>query len=185
MKRLLLILALAVGAVSAQAQIIVVKAGADGKVFEPSPLTIASGVFSTPSIASPVLSGTATGTYALAGTPTLTAPTINAGVVNQAITDYSADGAVVLTSGVAMLSKTSAGAYTLAAPGAAGKRITLTTTTDFAHVVTFTGGTLWDGTATANTTWTSAAVQGSSLTIVSVSATKWNVESFNLGTIAP
>lgn len=103
----------------------------------------------------------------------------------QGQTSYSADGAIALTPGTALLSKSSAGAYTVAAPGAAGIRLTLTTTTDFAHVTTFTGGTLWDGTAGANTTWTSAAVQGSSLTVESVSATKWNVIAFNLGTIAP
>lgn len=44
---------------------------------------------------------------------------------------------------------------------------------------------VWDGTAGANSTWTSAAVQGSSLTVVGISATKWNVQSVNLGTIAP
>lgn len=78
-------------------------------------------------------------------------------------------------------------AMTVAAPGAdnVGRRITLLTGTDFAHVVTFTGTTLQDGTAGANSTWTATAVQGCSLTFVAVSATKWNVESFNLGTIAP
>jgi len=123
--------------------------------------------------------------------PTITGGTITSTVlvavpVNPYIVSITADGAISLDSGVTLLAKTgSAGAFTVAAPGVAGKRITLTTTTDFAHVTTFTGATLWDGTATANSTWTSAAVQGSSLTIVSVSATKWNVESFNLGTIAP
>lgn len=105
----------------------------------------------------------------------------------QPFNTYVADGAVSIATQVAYLTKGSAGAYTVAAPGAAGigVRITLTTGTDFAHVTTFTGTTLQDGTAGANTTWTSAAVQGSSLTIVGVTATKWNVESFNLGTIAP
>jgi len=104
-----------------------------------------------------------------------------------AFASYAADGAIPVVSGVAYLTKGSAGAYTLAAPGASGigTRITLTTGTDFAHVVTFTGTTLQDGTAGANSTWTSAAVQGSSLTVLGVTATKWNVESFNLGTIAP
>src|SRR5467141_570752 len=57
-----------------------------------------------------------------------------------AFATYAADGAIPVTSGVAYLTKGSAGAYTLAAPGAAGigTRITLTTGTDFAHVVTFT-----------------------------------------------
>ncbi len=80
-----------------------------------------------------------------------------------------------------------AGAFTVAAPGASniGRRITLLTGTDFAHVTTFTGTTLQDGTAGANSTWTATAVQGCALTFEAVSATKWNVVSFNLGTIAP
>lgn len=138
-------------------------------------------------LTAPVLSGSVTGTYTLAGTPTLTSPTINAPSITEAFNTYSDDGAITIASQVAFLTKTSAGAYTVAAPGASGigKVLKLTTGTDFAHVVTFTGGTLWDGTAGANTTWTSAAVQGSSLTVVGVTATKWNVLSFNLGTIAP
>lgn len=103
------------------------------------------------------------------------------------INTYAADGAVTVAPQTALLTKGSAGAYTLAAPGAAGIgiQIDLTTGTDFAHVVTFTGTTLNDGTVGANSTWTAAAVQGSSLTVVGVTATKWNVVSFNLGTIAP
>lgn len=118
---------------------------------------------------------------------TLTAPVLNAPVVVSPFNTYAVDGAVTVASQVAYLTKTSAGAYTIAAPGAAGigVRITFTTGTDFAHVVTFTGTTLQDGTAGANSTWTAAAVQGSSLAVVGVTATKWNVESFNLGTIAP
>lgn len=119
------------------------------------------------------------GTYA---TPTITAPEIT-----EPFNTYVADGAISLAHQVAYLTKGSAGAYTVAAPGAAGigKVLHLTTGTDFAHVVTFTGTTLQDGTAGANSTWTAAAVQGSSLTIVGVTAVKWNVLSFNLGTIAP
>lgn len=118
---------------------------------------------------------------------TLTAPVLNAPVVVQPFTTISGDGAVAVASGINLLTKGSAAAITVAAPGAAGIGVvlTITTGTDFAHVVTFTGGTLWDGTAGANTTWTSAAVQGSSITVVGITATKWNVVSFNLGTIAP
>lgn len=102
-------------------------------------------------------------------------------------TTITGDGAVTIQSGSVLLTKGSAAAITVAAPGAGGigTRITITGGTDFAHIVTFTGGTLWDGTAGANTTWTTTAVQGCSLTVLAVSATKWNVESFNLGTIAP
>ena len=88
-----------------------------------------------------------------------------------------------------VLSKGSAGAFTVAAPStaaiAAGREITLLTGTDFAHVTTFTGSTLFDGTAGANTTWTATALQGCALTFVAVATNKWNVKSFNLGTIAP
>lgn len=103
-------------------------------------------------------------------------------------TTLTADGAIPITlDRTYVISKTSAAAMTVAAPGTGniGRRITLLTGTDFAHVVTFTGGTLWDGTAGANSTWTAAAVQGCALTFEAVSATKWNVVAFNLGTIAP
>ncbi len=100
---------------------------------------------------------------------------------------YAVDGAISVAPQTAYLTKGSAAAMTLAAPGAAGigMVLTITTGTDFAHVVTFTGTTLQDGTVGANSTWTSAAVQGSSITVVGVTAAKWNVVSFNLGTIAP
>jgi hypothetical protein len=99
----------------------------------------------------------------------------------------SGDGAVTLVPSTVYLTKGSAAAITVAAPGTAGigTVITITTGSNFAHVVTFTGTTLNDGTAGANSTWTSAAVQGSSITFVGVTATLWNVVSFNLGTIAP
>lgn len=111
--------------------------------------------------------------------------TADAVIGDESVNTYAVDGAISLSSQTALLTKGSAGAYSVAAPGVAGLRLTITTGSDFAHIVTFTGGTLWDGTAGANTTWTAAAVQGSSLTVVSISATKWNVVSFNLGLIAP
>lgn len=106
---------------------------------------------------------------------------------NAPMVTITGDGAITLTPGVTLLTKGSAAAITIAAPGTAmiGQMLTITTGSDFAHVVTFTGTTLNDGTAGANSTWTAAAVQGSSLTVVGVTATKWNVVSFNLGTIAP
>lgn len=87
--------------------------------------------------------------------------------------------------GTFQLTKGSAAAISVAAPGAnLGRRIVLLTGSDFAHVVTFTGTTLQDGTTGLNITWTAAAFAGSSLTVRAVSATRWAVESFNLGTIA-
>lgn len=105
----------------------------------------------------------------------------------EAPTELTGDGAIGVTKdSVNYLTKGSAAAVTIAAPGAAniGRRIRITTGSDFAHVVTFTGGTLHDGTTGGHTTWTAAAFQGSSLEVVAVTAAKWNVVSMNLGAIA-
>lgn len=99
---------------------------------------------------------------------------------------YAVDGAITLVPQTAFLTKTSAGAYTLAAPGAAGigVQLELVTGSDFAHVVTFTGSTLRDGTTGAKITWTAAAFTGSSITVIGITATLWAVVSKNLGTVA-
>jgi len=97
------------------------------------------------------------------------------------------DGAVNIDyDGNVLLTKGSAAAITVAAPGAknVGRRKKIFNGSDFAHIVTFTGSTLRDGTTGASITWTAAAFQGSSLTIYAVSATTWMVESMNLGAIA-
>lgn len=107
---------------------------------------------------------------------------------NNAPVEYAANGAIDISyDHTAVITKGSIAAMTIAAPGAknVGRKIRITSGTDFAHVVTFTGGTLWDGTAGANSTWTTPVVQGASLEIEAISATKWNVVGFNLGTIAP
>ncbi len=102
----------------------------------------------------------------------------------------TADGAIPIDQDRdVILSKAGgAGAFTIAAPGAAafaaGRKINLVTGTNFAHVVTFTGSTLLDGTTGANITWTATAFAGCGLTIVALSATQWGVLSFNLGAIA-
>lgn len=106
------------------------------------------------------------------------------GVLNT----ISGDGAIPIDrDGTYLLTKGSAAAITVAAPGAGniGRVITILGGSDFQHVVTFTGGTLWDGTAGVNSTWTAAAVQGSAITFIAVSATAWNVVNFNGGVIAP
>jgi hypothetical protein len=108
--------------------------------------------------------------------------------LSQPLITIPGDGAIpVDRDGMYQLTKGSAAAITVAAPGASGvgRRITITGTTDFAHVVTFTGTTLMDGTAGLNTTWTTTAVAGCSLTFVGVSSTRWAVVAQNLGTIAP
>lgn len=105
---------------------------------------------------------------------------------NTPVNTYASDLAISVASQIALLTKGSAGAYTLAAPGAAGVGVMLEITagSDFAHVVTFTGSTLKDGTTGAKITWTSAAFIGSSITVAAVTATQWVVISKNLGTVA-
>jgi len=102
-----------------------------------------------------------------------------------AFNTYASDGAISLVNQIGYLTKGSAGAYTVNAPGAANIRITLVAGTDFAHVITFTGGTLKDGTTGAKTTVTMTAFIGSCITFFSVSTTQWVVESKdNLTSIA-
>lgn len=101
-------------------------------------------------------------------------------------TTYIADGAIAIRSGQVILDKSSALAMTVAAPTAeqAGTRMTITNNNDVAHVVTFTGTTLLDGTTGANITATFAAFKGSSITVVAVNL-KWHVESLQVVTAAP
>lgn len=97
----------------------------------------------------------------------------------------TSDGAVSVTSGITFLEKTSIGAFTIAAPSSSDQtRKTIFANTDFAHVVTFTGATLLDGTTGANTTATFAAFKGASITVVARGAF-WLLESSNQVTIAP
>ncbi len=114
---------------------------------------------------------------------TLTAPVLTAAVVTPAVTTLTADGAITIASGTVLLSRASqATLASIAAPGAAGVgvRITIIGGTDFAHVITFTGATLWDGTTGANTTVTMTAFRGSAITVIGQSATVWLVESQNV-----
>lgn len=99
----------------------------------------------------------------------------------QLMNTYSADGAITLVSQVALLTKGSAAAMTVAAPGAAGvgARITIVSGSNFAHVITFTGTTLGDGTTGLNLTVTMTAFIGSALTVIGNTATQWVVESQN------
>ncbi len=134
---------------------------------------------------------------ALAGTPTggtlnlaaltLTLPTnqvITAGIVTPKVTVASDDGAIAIASGTVAITKGSAATLTLAAPSSQdGTRITVVSTTAYAHVITVTGG-LWDGTATTNTTATFSVVQGASITVIAY-GTAWYVESLNAVVPAP
>lgn len=91
-------------------------------------------------------------------------------VCREVVTDYAADGAITIANGVATLSKGSAGAYTLAAPTAAqaGTVIRIVSKSAYAHVVTFTGNILDDGTSTTKLKATCAAYVGANVTVVAV-----------------
>jgi hypothetical protein len=118
--------------------------------------------------------------------PTLTTPTITSPTITGAIsppTTLTADGAITIASGTVFLSRVGAATLaSVAAPGTAGigVRMTIIGGTDFAHVITFTGATLWDGTTGANTTVTMTAFRGSSITVIGQTATVWLVESQNV-----
>lgn len=92
----------------------------------------------------------------------------------------SGDGAITSTSGVVNITKTSAAALTLAAPAAAddGKRLIISSTTDFAHTVTATN-LINDGViGGAKDTATFGAYAGATITLLALGQ-KWNVVSLN------
>lgn len=124
-----------------------------------------------------------TGTLTLNGTATGDV-IIGNGRVTPQVTVITGDGAITIESGVVVLTKGSAAAITLAAPSSQnGTTITITSTTDFAHVVTVTGG-MWDGTATTNTTVTFPVVAGAAVTLMAY-GTDWYVINNQGTTIAP
>jgi hypothetical protein len=63
-------------------------------------------------------------------------------VRSESTTTYAANGAIAISDGVHAITKTSAAAMTLAAPGAGdeGTQITVTARTAFAHTLTVAGG---------------------------------------------
>ena len=96
---------------------------------------------------------------------------------------YAADGALTGGGGSHFLTKTSVGAYTLAAPSGDNIRAIVVCRTAFAHVVTATG-LLDDGTAaTSKNTLTFAAFPGASADLLSGGG-KWNVIGKNGVTVA-
>lgn len=97
-------------------------------------------------------------------------------------TQYLVDGAIAHP-GTAVLTKGSAGAYTLSAPLSDNETLIATNATAFAHVITATG-LIQDGvTGGAKNTATFGAFVGSSLELKSF-AGKWNVINKNVVTIA-
>jgi hypothetical protein len=97
----------------------------------------------------------------------------------------TANGAIPILSGVYFIEKTSAAAMTVAAPTVAqdGTQLEIIAGTNFAHVVTFTGSTLLDGTTGAKITATTAAFIGSGITVVARNG-KWLLQSNVVATIA-
>jgi hypothetical protein len=105
--------------------------------------------------------------------------------VTKVINTYTADGAIALASEIAILSKTSAAAMTLAAPlkSQDGQELTVTAGTAYAHVVTATN-LIEDGvTGGAKDTITLGAFVGASATLIALGG-KWHLKSVNVATIA-
>lgn len=101
------------------------------------------------------------------------------GVLRLAATD----GAISPVAGEVVLTKGSAGAYTLAAPASDGFRLCITAGSAFAHVVTATD-LIHDGvTGGAKDTATFGAFVGSSLDLLAYNG-KWHVVGKNVVTIA-
>ncbi len=104
----------------------------------------------------------------------------------EGFTAEPADAAIPIVTGSYFLNKTSAGAYTVAAPSSQdGTILRLVGGTNFAHVVTFTGTTLLDGTTGANLTVTFTAFAGGALTVQARGANWYVLSQNNLTSIAP
>lgn len=106
-------------------------------------------------------------------------------VGREVVTTYTADGAITIANGIALIGKTSAAAMTLAAPTAAqeGTVIRIIAKNNYAHVVTFTGNILDDGTSAAKLKATTAAYAGSGITVVAVNL-RWVLVSNTAATLA-
>ncbi len=103
-----------------------------------------------------------------AASATITGSVATGQTVMAAATAYASNGAISPADIWASLTKGSAGAYTLAAPGASnvGKIITITAGSAFAHVVTVTG-------LVGGNTLTFTNAIGHSVQLLAVSATVW------------
>src|SRR5262245_58679866 len=98
---------------------------------------------------------------------------IFAGGIDEVARVYSADGAIAASfSHVAVLTKTSAGAYTLAAPAQDGIGLEIIRCTALAHVLTATS--LYDNGTATKTTANCTAFAGASMCLRSYGG-KWNV----------
>ena len=116
-----------------------------------------------------VSGGVTTGTLS-ATSATITGAVATGQIVMAAATAHATNGAIDPATIWASLTKGSAGAYTLAAPGASnvGKVITITAGSAYAHVVTVTG-------LVGGNTLTFTNAIGHSVQLLAVSATVWGV----------
>lgn len=105
-----------------------------------------------------------------AASATITGSVATGQIQMAAATAYASDGAISPAEIWASLTKGSAGAYTLAAPGASnvGKIITITAGSAYAHVVTVTG-------LVGGNTLTFTNAIGHTVQLLAVSATVWGV----------
>ena len=107
-----------------------------------------------------------------AASATITGSVATGQVQMAAATAYASNGAVAPSDIWASLTKGSAGAYTLAAPGSGnvGKIITITAGSAYAHVLTVTG-------LVGGNTLTFTNAIGHTVQLLAVSATVWGIVS--------
>ena len=114
------------------------------------------------------VSGAISGSTLSVTSATITGSVATGQTVLPTATAYATNGAIAPSDIWASLTKGSAGAYTLAAPGASnvGKIITITAGSAYAHVVTVTG-------LVGGNTLTFTNAVGHSVQLLAVSATVW------------
>lgn len=120
------------------------------------------------------------------GLATITAAELQTPRINALTGADAGTLAIPIVSGTYVLTKGSAGAYTLAAPTAAqaGTFLTITNGSAYAHTITATS-LVWDGTTGVNTTITFAAFKGSTIQLVAYDLL-WHVVSQNtITSVAP
>ena len=94
------------------------------------------------------------------------------------VASYLVDGAIDLVAGgIAMLTKASAGAYTLANPYADGAMLIIVSQTAAAHTITYTAG--FNGGTTARDVATASAAIGNFLVLVSQGGIWWTMGNLN------
>ena len=102
----------------------------------------------------------------------------------SALTTAAADGAIPITaSGTIRLTKGSAAAMSVAATATNGIRLIIINGSAYAHVITFTGNILDDGTSTTKLKATMAAYVGASIEVVSANS-RWVLVNNNACTLA-